>query len=201
MESRFRQRQRIAIEVARRLSEYGNQDDPERLRRQVARDLGITDRHALPDRSEIESALAAQQRLFGPADHAGRLRRLRQAAMQAMSFFDVFEPRLVGAVLDGHAGEGTPIELHLHHDNPDEVALWLADRQIPCSQRSRRIRLSSTEEFLVPTYGFIADDLPVTLVVLPERALRHAPVDRLSGRAMTRADANRVRALCGNRRN
>lgn len=197
MESRSRQRQRIAIEVARRLSEYGNQDDPVRVRSQVARDMGITDPRALPDRAEIESALTTQRQLFGPVDHDERLRRLRQAAMQAMTFLEAFAPRLVGAALDGHAGEGAPIELHLHCDDVEDIALWLVDQGVPASQRTRRIRLSSNEELLAPTYNFVAGDLPVTLVALPERALRHAPVDRLSGQSMVRADVDRVRTLCG----
>lgn len=196
MDSRLQQRRRIAIEVARRLAEYGNQDDPERVRRDVARDLGISDPRALPDRTEIDTALDAQQRLFGPAGQAAHLQRLRRAAVEAMAALATFAPRLTGAVLDGRSGPDSVIELHLHSDNPDEIVLWLAEHAIPDTAGHRRIQLDASEDWRAPSHSFSAHGLPVSLVVLPLRALHQPPLDRLSGRPMHRAGVERVRRLC-----
>lgn len=195
MGSRLRQRQRIAIEVARRMAEYGHQDDAGRVRRDVARDLGISDPRALPDRADIEAALDARQRLFGPVDQAVHLQRLRGAAVEAMAALRAFSPRLAGAVLDGRSGPDSVIELHLHSDNADEVVVWLAERGIPASSGQRRMRLDASEDWRAPSHSFSADGLPVTLVVLPLRALHQPPLDHLDGQPMARAAIERVRRL------
>jgi len=50
----------------------------------------------------IEDALREHQRLF-QRGHAAGLRQRREAALHALEFFRLFDPRLVGPVLDGTA--------------------------------------------------------------------------------------------------
>lgn len=195
MDARSRQRQRIAVEVARRLAEYDCQDDPARVRAEVARELGITDPRALPDNKDIDAALSAHLALFGPADQAAELTRLRRAAIDAMTVLSQFDPRLVGPVLDGHASAGSVVEIHLHADDPDQVVLWLAERGIPSAPGHRRIRLDAGADTRVPAYSFSADGVAMNLVVLPERSRHLPPIDRISGRPMKRGTPDQVRRL------
>ncbi|TCT00315.1 hypothetical protein B1808_04775 [Pseudofulvimonas gallinarii] len=197
MDSRLRERQRIAAEVARRLTEYGCRDDPARVRAEVARELGITDPRALPGRNEIDAALSAHLALFGPAGQVAKLERLRRAAIEAMEALSLFDPRLVGPVLDGHAGPGSIVEIHLHADDPDQVVLWLSERGVPASRGQHRIRLDVDTETRVPAYGFSADGIAMSLVLLPERNRHLSPIDRISGRPMKRGTLEQVRRLVG----
>jgi len=70
----------------------------------------------LPKNSEIESALAEYQRLFGGASHLEALHAQRHAALSAMRYLREFEPRLVGPVLSGTATLHTEVQLHLFAD-------------------------------------------------------------------------------------
>lgn len=195
MDTRLRLRQRIAHEVARRLAEYGNQDDPARVLRRVARDMGVSDPRALPDRREVEAALAEQQRLFGPAERERHLCRLREEALRAMEALEGFSPRLAGPVLEGLAGPDSVVELHLHSDSPDDVALWLAEHAIPAVAGRRHILLDAHIGIQVPTHAFSAGGVPFLLVVLPLRAQHQSPLDPLGGGTMRRAGINQVRRL------
>src|SRR5690606_10843586 len=102
-ETRTRERrQRLAIEAARVISESGIRDF-HLAKLKAAQRLGIHDDQSLPRNSEIETALREYQRLFMGDSQAELLRERRDAAAQAMAFLARFEPRLVGAVLDGTA--------------------------------------------------------------------------------------------------
>jgi hypothetical protein len=195
MESTHRTRRRIAVEVARRLAEYGGRDDPAHLRRQVAREFGITDPRALPDLSEIQAALTAHHALLGGSGGTQHLHALRRAAIQAMEFFQAFSPRLTGPALEGPAWSHSAIELHLHCDNPDEVATFLQDHGIPITSSNRKVLLRPGESVMAPFHTFSADGLPVSLLVLPEESLRQPPLDRIDARPMVRATPGRVRRL------
>lgn len=195
MESTHRTRRRIAVEVARRLAEYGGRDDPAHLRRQVAREFGITDPRALPDLSEIQAALAAHQALLGGSGGTQHLHALRRAAIKAMEFFQAFSPRLTGPALEGPSWSHSAIELHLHCDNPDEVVTFLQDHGIPITSSNRKVLLRPGEPVMAPFHTFSADGLPVSLLVLPEESLRQPPLDRIDARPMVRATPGRVRRL------
>lgn len=185
-------RQRVAAEAARLLAGEGG--DPLHARQRAARRLGISDPASLPGRAEILEALDAHRRLFGGSD-AGRLRRLREAALEAMAFFAAFDPRLAGPVLDGSAGPGDAVQLHLHADDPDAVARLLADRAAPARQASRRLQLADGQLASVPCWELVADGLPFELWVLPAQAARHAPRDPLGEGALPRAGRAAVERL------
>jgi hypothetical protein len=187
-------RQRLAIEAARLMAESGIRDFHQAKLKAAAR-LGEHDERDLPRNSEVEEALREYQRLFKGETQVQHLQIRRDAALRAMKFFEQFEPRLVGAVLEGTADEHTAVSLHLFDDNPDAVALFLTEQGIPYEQRERQLRLDRqrTEEY--PVYLFAADGVAFDLTALPRDALRQAPLDRIDERPMRRASLGALREL------
>lgn len=192
--TRLRERRhRLAHEAARLIAESGLPDYPQ-AKAKAARRLGILDAASLPRDEEVEAALREYQRLFRP-DAAGELRRRREAALQAMEFFDAWHPRLVGPVLEGTADRHSPVILHLHADDADEVGRRFAQLGIPAEAGSRRLRLDRTRGAEFPSWHFDADGLPFELTVLPMAQLRHAPVAGPDARPLARASATQLREL------
>lgn len=179
-------RRLIAVEAARLIAEGGLRDYRQAKLKAASR-LGIADDLSLPKNSEIEDALREHQRLFRGEEQPRTLRRLREVAIEAMRFFARFEPRLVGAVLDGTADEHSAVTLHLHDDEPGAIARFLAENGIPYAERTRRLRLERDVAADVPVFLFAADDSAIDLTVLPYDRLRQAPLDRIDEKPMHRA--------------
>lgn len=161
----------------------------------AAERLGIFDDASLPRNAEIEDARREYLRLFQADTQPVLLRQRREVAIEAMRFFATFEPRLVGAVLDGSADIHSAICLHLYSDNPNALACQLRDHGIPYDESSRRLRFGpdATKEF--PVFLFSADDAAIDLTVLPFALQRQAPFDRIDDRPMKRASLGAVEAL------
>lgn len=191
------QRRRIAVEAARLISEGGLRDYRQ-AKLKAAERLGIFDETSLPKNSEIEDALREHQRLFRADDQAHSLRRLREVAREAMRFFARFEPRLVGAVLEGTADQHSAVCLHLYSDQPYEVEGVLRERAIPFETQTRRLRLDRETAQDFPVFLFSADDSAIDLTVLPYDCLRQAPLDRISEKPMQRATSTMLEALLEN---
>lgn len=187
-------RRRVALEAARLISEHGIRDYGHAKRRAADR-LGVWDEQALPRNAEIENALREYQRLFQAVSQPQALRARREGARAAMRFLARFEPRLVGAVLEGTADAHSAICLHLFSDDPDAVPLFLGERGIAVEMQSRRIRLDHERELLAPVLLFGADDLGFDLTVLPLDALRQAPLGSIDGRPLARASLAALDAL------
>lgn len=187
-------RHRLAHEAARLMAEAGIRDHHQ-AKLKAAQRLGIHDDAALPRNSEVDAALREYQRLFQGASQADALRERRQAALQAMEFFSAFRPRLVGRVLDGTADAHTPVTLHLHVDDAEEVARFLADAGIPAEPGSRRMRLDRMRERVAPAWSFDADGLAFELTVLPTDTLRQAPLSGIDERPMQRASRAQLQLL------
>ncbi|HET6546579.1 MAG TPA: hypothetical protein VFG55_07535 [Rhodanobacteraceae bacterium] len=178
-------RRRIAVEAARLISESGLRDY-QQAKRKAAQRLGIPGEFNFPDNGEIQEALREHQRLFHGDSQPEILRHRREAAREALRFFAPWEPRLVGAVLDGSADVHSAVCLHLHTDHPNAVALFLRERAIPYRQQTRRLRLSRDTAAEFPVFLFSADDIAIDLTVLPYDRLRQAPLDRIDERPMRR---------------
>lgn len=130
-QSRTRERrQRLAHEAARLMAEGGIRDF-QMAKRKAAQRLGILDDASLPRNHEIEEALRQYQRLFLGDRQPAEVHRRREAALRALEFFAGFQPRLVGPVLEGTADARSPVDLHLHSDDPDAVPRWLDEHGIP----------------------------------------------------------------------
>ncbi|MGB5736957.1 MAG: hypothetical protein WBM40_21195 [Thiohalocapsa sp.] len=175
------QRQRLAYESARILSEQGGVEF-DRARRKAAERLGISDKRCWPDNEEIQSALLQQQRLFHDDERQRTLDDLRRHALSAMREFSAFEPRLVGQALDGTANREQGVELLLFAENPEDVALDLLNRGIPWQQRDEQFRYAGGEHLSHPVFRFMAGGIPLHLIVLPQHARRNPPLSPVSER-------------------
>ncbi|MDE2085891.1 MAG: hypothetical protein KGI63_01520 [Xanthomonadaceae bacterium] len=189
-----RNRLRVAQEAARLMSEHGIRDF-HRAKLKAAERLGILDEQALPRNHEIEQALREHQRLFQGGSQPQLLQERREAAVEAMRFLARFEPRLVGAVLDGTADAHSAVCLHVFSDDPDAVHRYLHEHGVPFETQTRRLRTSRDEQAEFPVLLFAADALPFDLTVLPRNALRQAPLDRVDEKPMRRAALAAVEEL------
>ncbi|BFI97254.1 MAG: hypothetical protein RSP_27640 [Rhodanobacter sp.] len=189
-----RNRLRVAQEAARLMSEHGIRDF-HRAKLKAAERLGILDEQALPRNQEIEQALREHQRLFHAGSQPQWLQERREAAVEAMRFLARFEPRLVGAVLDGTADAHSAVCLHVFSDDPDAVHRHLHEHGVPFETQTRRLRVSRDGQDEFPVLLFAADTLPFDLTVLPHDALRQAPLDRVDEKPMRRASLAAVEEL------
>ncbi len=191
-----RNRLRIAQEAARLMSEHGIRDF-HHAKLKAAERLGIVEAQALPRNLEIEQALREHQRLFLADSQPQSLRQRREAAVEAMRFLAAFEPRLVGAVLEGTADAHSAVCLHVFSDDPEAVGLYLREHGVPIETQVRRLRNNRDDQPEYPVLLFAADELPFDLTVLPRDALRQAPLDRTDDRPMRRAALAQVEMLLG----
>jgi predicted nucleotidyltransferase len=191
-------RARLAEEAARLISEHGLSDYGQAKRKAAAR-LGVVDAGALPSNAQIEASLAARQRIFEPLEHARRLRLLRQLALQLMTMLNVFEPRLVGAVLAGTATEHSAIELHLFAGTPEDVATFLLERGLAAKDYQKRYRYAGKAFVVVPGFRFVAEGEQVYATIFPEHGLREAPLSAIDQRPMKRAGRSEILELLGDR--
>jgi hypothetical protein len=187
-------RRRVALEAARLISEHGIRDY-QLAKRKAAERLHALDESSLPKNREIEEALREHQRLFRADDQPPKLRALREAACEAMRYFARFEPRLVGAVLDGTADTHSPVCLHLFCDTPESVLAVLDDDGIAFEEDSRRLRLDSQQFSDFPILKIHQDGVEFDLTLLPPDAIRQAPLDRSGERPLQRAALAAVETL------
>ncbi|MBD9369424.1 hypothetical protein [Xanthomonas sp. XNM01] len=194
-QTRIRERRhQLANEAARLMAEGGIRDYHQAKLKAASR-LGIHDDASLPRNREIEDALRERQRLFSGTGHAHGLRRRREAALRAMEFLRPFSPRLVGPVLDGTADTTSPVQLHLHSDDPDAVQRFLDEHGIPAEPHTRRVRLDRHRSDDVPVWVFSAEELGFDLLVLPYDALRQAPLSQIDEKPMARATVSQLSTL------
>jgi len=194
-EHRIRERrQRVAYEAARLIARHGLQDYRQ-AKLKAAQQLGILDDASLPRDAEVQAQLREYQSLFQGAEQPRQLRLRREAALEAMQFFERFQPRLVGSVLDGTADANSPVRLQVFSDDADAFAHFLIDARLPASQLvERRLRLDREQVAGFPAWGFAADGLAFEITVLPPELLRHAPLGA-DHKPMPRASLAALRKL------
>jgi hypothetical protein len=188
-------RRRLAAEAARIIAEQGVVDYG-RARQKAQTRLGLAGPKSLPEYWEIEQALEEYQRLFQGDRHSERIAQLRWAAKRAMQELSAFSPRLVGPVLNGTAGDGNSVRLHLFVDTPEEVALHLMDRNIPYRAGDRAMRFGR-EHRNMPVFRFEAGGTSLELVVLPRDGLRNPPLSPVDGKPERGATIEQVERLLG----
>jgi hypothetical protein len=187
-------RRSIAVEAARLMSESGIRDF-QVAKRKAAERLGANEKSQLPNNSEIESALREYQRLFQGTEQPQTLRRLREEARDAMKFFKDFEPRLVGAVLEGTADQFSAVCLHLFCDAPEQVMILLDENRIEYEEHDRTLKYAHDDVQDYPALIIPRDDVRIDLTLLPPEAIRQPPLDRIGDRPMKRASLGAVEAL------
>jgi len=111
-----------------------------------------------------------------------------------MQILKPVEPRLVGSVQRGTAGEYSDVNLHIFSDSPESFGHFLDDHTIPYEQSEKRLRISKDKYEYFPSYSFIAGDVPIDIVIFPIMAQRQAPLSPVDGKPMQRDDINKVEA-------
>ena len=188
-------RRALAQEAARIMAEHGIRDFLV-AKRKAAERLGVVDGAALlPKNTEIESALAEYQRLFGGDNYLTALDAQRRAALSAMRYLREFSPRLVGAVLSGTATEHSEVQLHLFTDRAESVTLKLLDQGIPHEVTEKRVRFNADHVRAFPGVRFEMEEQSIEATVFPTDGIRQAPVSPVDGRPMRRANTFEVEAL------
>lgn len=160
-------RLRIAQIAASIIAEQGIQNYLVAKQKAAAR-LGMVAIRNLPRNEEIDAALNEYHRLFRAQKQPQHIARLRKLALEAMNFLEAFSPRLVGGVLEGSAGEFSPITLHLFPDTPEDVMRKLMERGIPFVERS--LPVPPIESGRGPNYSvlcFVVDGVEIQLALLP----------------------------------
>lgn len=164
-------------------------------KRKAAERLGVSEDTPLPRNTEIEEALAEHQRLFGARQHQSRLQQLRSTALRAMQELALFEPRLVGPVLNGTATANTDVQLHLFADQPETISLHLLERGISYEVTEKRVRLTPERTRPFPGLRFELGGEEIEATVFPCDGIRQAPLSPVDGRPMRRADRLDVEML------
>jgi predicted nucleotidyltransferase len=164
-------------------------------KRKAAERYGVSDNALLPRNAEIEAALASHQRLFGGSAHASKLQEQRQVALRAMHLLEKFEPRLVGAVLNGTATAHSDIQLHVFSDSPETVYLTLADRRYEYEVFERKVKMSTERLISTPSARFEMESAFVEAFVFPADGIRQAPISAVDGRPTRRAGMAEVERL------
>ena len=176
------------------MAEHGIQDYLV-AKRKAAERYGVVDGSFLPKNVEIEAALVAHQRLFSGDRHASSLQQQRRIALQAMQLLAKFEPRLVGAVLNGTATEFSDIQLHVFSDSPETVYLHLLDRRFEYEVFERKLKLSPERQISVPSVRFEMGTEIVEAFVFPTDGIRQAPISPVDGKPMRRAGIDEVASI------
>ncbi|HUL64181.1 MAG TPA: UDP-N-acetylmuramate--alanine ligase [Burkholderiaceae bacterium] len=121
----------IAVSAARLIADEGM--DYAAAKRRAAREVlgdAANTRGLLPDNEQIEDELRRHLRLFGGPEQRTLLTALRRHALKLMQRLRRFEPRLVGAVLNGTATEFSDLQLHLYSDDVKEIEIQLLNERI-----------------------------------------------------------------------
>ena len=187
-------RERLAQLAAEYMAQTGSQDF-QLAKNKAASQFGVVESSNLPSNKEIQQALVTYQHIFRADSQPEQLKKLRQTALEAMYFFEKFSPRLVGTVLNGTADINSAIYLHLFADTSEELAVFLLENNIPYDEEQKRFHTKADEYEHYPAFAFLADEIPVHIIIFPDHGLHHAPLSSVDGKPMQRADIKTVAQL------
>jgi len=180
-------RAEIAMLAARMIAEDGA--DYATAKRKAAKQL-LGNRKikgdVLPDNAQIEQEVREYNELFFGDTQPQRLFHLRQLAVGLMEELARFHPYLVGAVLNGTAGNHTDIYLHLYTDNTKDVAIYLLNRDIQFEVSEHFNNRNESVE----TLSFIHENEGVHLVLHDHDGIRNG-----GGKSQERANLQTLKAM------
>ncbi len=180
--------------AARHAAESPGQPRRDSLRL-AADDLGETldPRFRAADLERLEVELGQYQATFRP-EQREQLATLRRAALEAMTFFAEFRPRLVGDVLTGTADAYSPIVLQLFASPPERVIECLLGHDIPFEESETSYQYPDGRHERVSVFAFGAGSNHIVLEVFPEERLRERPRVPGGGK-LRRASRRQLEAL------
>jgi hypothetical protein len=187
-------RREVAAEAARILATEG-QHNYHAAKKKAAERIGVSERLALPSNIEVKDALRSYQALYGGSDHRQNIERLRLAAARSMQLLEIFQPRLVGSVLDGTANAHSRIALHVFSDAIESLIFFLAENGAAFSQEQRQIRWYDGGHRVVPLVVLEFDEVEIEMTVFEPVHLRQAPPSPIDGRPQRRASLPEVEYL------
>jgi hypothetical protein len=123
----------------------------------------------LPDNAQIEQQVREYQAIFFGDSQPARLLHLRQLAAVLMQELNAFNPYIIGAVLNGTAGEHSDIYLQLYTDNSKDVAIYLLNLGVDYEVSEHQGKRGEALE----TLSFIYKNEGVHLLVHDIDDLRH----------------------------
>lgn len=123
----------------------------------------------LPDNAQIEQQVRQYQAIFFADSQPARLLHLRQLAAVLMQELNAFNPYVIGAVLNGTAGEHSDIYLQLYTDNSKDVAIYLLNLGVDYEVSEHQGKRGEALE----TLSFIYKNEGVHLLVHDIDDLRH----------------------------
>ncbi len=141
-----------------------------KAQRQILGNAGAP-RNALPDNELIDAALLEHLSLFDD-DHADRVLRRRNVALEIMEMLDSFNLHLTGAVWKGIVTEHAPIHLQAFNDDAKEMTITLLNRGVRFDSVTVP-HLKGTGE--VEAMTFYWRDEPVILSAYEAREFRSNP--------------------------
>ncbi len=183
-------RAEIAALAARMIAEDGA--DYASAKKKAAKQLLGNQRikgDVLPDNAQIEQEVREYNALFFGDTQPQRLQHLRLLALEIMEQLEQFQPYLVGAVLNGTAGQHSDIYLHLYTDNAKDVAIFLLNKDVQFEvSESYNARNESIE-----TLSFLYKNEGVHLILHEQDGLRSGQT-----RSNERANLSALRQLIAN---
>lgn len=159
-------------------------------KKKAAARFGLRAGQQLPSNESIDLALGEYHRIYRADRQPMHLRQLRQLAVEAMRFLRDYSPRLVGGVLEGWAGEHTPITLHLFPPTREAVIMHLLEHRIPFQEKPVTVMIGEDRsvEHLAPC--FMADDVEIRLILIADDSR-----PRLTPRTQATANLSALEAL------
>lgn len=121
------------VECAATLMQQEQIADAREALRRAAKRLNFTPTR-WPKAEQVHSALLARLKLFDP-DCDARIFSMRQAALEALSFFGQFQARAVGGVVDGSAAAGSSVQIECICEHPELLRDRLFELNIPAQQQ------------------------------------------------------------------
>jgi hypothetical protein len=189
----------VADEAARIMQEHGLKDF-RGAKEKAALRLGVQDHGALPSNEEIEKALTQRNRIFHGEAHVAFMDEMRRAAIDLMEQLEQFQPRLIGALLNGSATAHSTIELHFFSDTAEAVGAGLDALGLSHRATERRLRTRRDQMEGFPGLRFHDGEFDFDVTVFPERMRGHAPLSPVDGKPMRRAGVREIEALLAPRR-
>jgi len=187
-------RDQIAFQAARLIVDSGLQDYA--LAKQKAlKVLHLPDNSELPSNQEIEVKIKEYLLLFHNDTHADILKSKRSEALNAMLFFEQFNPRLVGSVALGTATEFSPLEIHIFTDSLKDVTEFCLAKDIPYRLLDRTIKLNKKTKLSIPLICFIAGNNDVELSVFENQNIRQSPLDPATGLVQKRISISQLQTM------
>jgi hypothetical protein len=184
-----RNRSRIAQAAARLIAEHGL-TDWNVAKRKACRELGLSDREALPQNEEIEQALRDYNNLFHQAEQPIRLRAQRLEALRWMERLAQWEPVLTGAVAAGWATAHSEIRIELEAEDAKAVELALINSGIDYGSAPTPPRRISQVQLSINSPHSI-----LRLVIVSPRERRNRPGRGRTAEADDRLNIAHLRAL------